>query len=110
MTLIIAISAFFNELYSGTNPTEATQAGKAFLEYLSGYDSVTFLLTTHYTNICKHFKQSKYIQNYKMDVKVLSDGNYQYKYKLKKGISYIKGAIRVLKDMNYPDEILVNLE
>ena len=32
----------FDELYSGTNPTEATQAGKAFLEYLSSYDSVTF--------------------------------------------------------------------
>ena len=100
----------FDELYSGTNPTEATQAGKAFLEYLSSYDSVTFLLTTHYKNICKHFKQSKYIQNYKMDVKVLNDGNYQYKYKLKKGISHIKGAIRVLKDMNYPPEILSNLE
>ena len=45
-----------------------------------------------------------------MDVKVLNDGNYQYKYKLKKGISHIKGAIRVLKDMNYPPEILSNLE
>ena len=45
-----------------------------------------------------------------MDVKVLDDGNYKYNYKLKKGISHIKGAIRVLKDMNYPAEILANLE
>ena len=100
----------FDELYSGTNPTEAAKAGKAFLNYLSNYPNVSFLLTTHYKDICKHFKRSKYIQNYKMDVKVLDDGNYKYNYKLKKGISHIKGAIRVLKDMNYPPEILANLE
>jgi len=100
----------FDELYSGTNPTEAAQAGKAFLEYMSQHTNVTFLLTTHYKKICKHFKQSKYIQNYKMDVNVLNDGKYEYKYKIKKGISHIKGAIRVLKDMDYPEEILRQLE
>ena len=100
----------FDELYSGTNPTEAEQAGKAFLNYLSDHNNVTFLLTTHYKKICKHFKQSKYIQNYKMDVNVLNDGKYEYKYKIKKGISHIKGAIRVLKDMDYPEEILCQLE
>ena len=100
----------FDELYSGTNPTEAAQAGKAFLHYLSTYPNVSFLLTTHYLSICKYFKQSKSIQNYKMDVTVLKDGNYDYKYKLKKGISKLKGAIRVLKDMEYPSEILENIE
>lgn len=100
----------FDELYSGTNPTEAAQAGKAFLNYLSRYSHVTFMLTTHYKNICKQFKQSNLIQNYKMDVEVLDDGKYIYKYKIKKGISHIKGAIRVLKDMNYPAEILSQLE
>jgi len=100
----------FDELYSGTNPTEAAQAGKAFLEYMSHHTNVTFLLTTHYKKICKHFKQSKYIQNYKMDVNVLNDGKYEYKYKIKKGISHINGAIRVLKDMDYPEEILCQLE
>jgi len=100
----------FDELYSGTNPTEAAQAGKAFLDYMSHHTNVTFLLTTHYKKICKHFKQSKYIQNYKMDVNVLNDGKYEYKYKIKKGISHINGAIRVLKDMDYPEEILCQLE
>ena len=50
------------------------------------------------------------LQNYKMDVNVLDDGNYEYKYKLKKGISRIKGAIRVLKDLEYPIEILNDIE
>ena len=40
----------------------------------------------------------------------LNDGKYEYKYKIKKGISHINGAIRVLKDMDYPEEILCQLE
>ncbi len=100
----------FDELYSGTNPIEATSAGKAFLSYLSRYPNVRFILTTHYVKICKHFKKSNMVRNYKMAVDVLPDGNFEYKYKIKPGISKLKGGIRVLKDMNYPAEILADLE
>jgi hypothetical protein len=100
----------FDELYSGTNPEEASKAGYAFLEYLSGYKNVNFILTTHYLSICKKYKTSKKIQNYKMDVKVLESGHFDYTYKMKKGISTIKGALRVLKDMDYPAEIIHTIE
>ncbi len=100
----------FDELYSGTNPEEATKAGYVFIDYLSKYTNVDFILTTHYFKICKKFKDSNKVDNYKMDVKVLEDGEFIYKYKLRKGISKLKGAIRVLKDLNYPKEILNNLE
>jgi hypothetical protein len=96
----------FDELYSGTNPEEASKAGHAFLTYLSGFKNVNFILTTHYFSICKKFKTSDKIQNYKMDVRVSEDGTFKYTYKVKKGISKIKGGIRVLKDMDYPKEIL----
>jgi energy-coupling factor transporter ATP-binding protein EcfA2 len=43
----------FDELYSGTNPVEATKASCAFLKYLSKFDNVSFLLTTHYVDVCK---------------------------------------------------------
>lgn len=99
----------FDELYSGTNPDEASMAGKAFLTYLSKYPNVKYMLTTHYVKICKHFKQSPNVRNYKMEVVVLPDGNFDYKYKMKKGISKLKGGVRVLKDMNYPAEILTDL-
>jgi len=100
----------FDELYSGTNPEEASQAGKAFLSYLSKYKNVRYMLTTHYLKICKHFKNSSSVCNYKMLVDVLPDSSFNYKYKMKKGISKIKGGIRVLKDMDYPEEILASLE
>ena len=64
------------------------------------------MLTTHYKKICKNFKSSKQIENYKMQVLINEDGSFDYTYKMKKGISNIKGGIRVLKDMEYPEEIL----
>jgi DNA mismatch repair ATPase MutS len=45
-----------------------------------------------------------------MDVVVSDNGDFKYKYKMKKGISKIKGAVRVLKDLNYPEEIIKNIE
>jgi DNA mismatch repair ATPase MutS len=32
--------------------------------------------------------------------------DFKYTYKLERGISSVKGGIKVLRDMNYPDEIL----
>jgi len=100
----------FDELYSGTNPEEATKAGYAFLKYLSRLENVNFILTTHYFKICKKFLKSSRVQNYKMDVKVLENGNLSYTYKMKKGISKIKGAIQVMKDMEYPQEIIDTMQ
>lgn len=100
----------FDELYSGTNPDEASKAGSAFLDYLSKFSNVNFILTTHYIKICNRFKKSDVIQNYKMEVNVLDNGSFHYTYKLKKGISKIKGAVRVLKDMGYPKEIIDGIE
>ena len=96
----------FDELYSGTNPVEATKSAYAFLLYLSRFSNVNFMLTTHYVSICKKFKKSNFVQNYKMDVKVLENGKLEYTYRLKKGISKIQGAITILKQMEYPTEIL----
>jgi DNA mismatch repair protein MutS len=102
----------FDELYSGTNPDEATKSGFSFLEYLSKFSNVDFMLTTHYVSICKKFAKSKKtrVENYKMNVEILDDGKIKYKYKLKRGISKIQGAINILKDMDYPKEIIDSIE
>jgi len=99
----------FDELYSGTNPSEASKAAHAFLSYLSEKPNVQFMLTTHYVSVCTKLKRSKYIRNYKMVVENMPDGTLHYTYKMKKGISKIQGAIAVLKEMNYPEEILTLL-
>jgi DNA mismatch repair ATPase MutS len=45
-----------------------------------------------------------------MNVNILKDGTFDYTYKIKPGISKIKGGIRVLKDLDYPTEIINMIE
>ena len=100
----------FDELYSGTNPVEATKAAYAFLQYLAKFDHVDFILTTHYVSICSKMKKSARIQNYKMDVVVREDGSMKYTYLIKAGVSKVQGAVRILQDMNYPSEIVDSIK
>jgi len=96
----------FDELFSGTNPLEATKSAFAFLKYLSKFENVSFVLTTHYISVCKRMKRTGAVQNYKMDVIQEPDGSVRYTYKMKKGISRIQGAVKILEQMNYPPEII----
>jgi DNA mismatch repair ATPase MutS len=99
----------FDELYSGTNPSDAIKSSFAFLSYLSKYSNVDFILTTHYTPVCLKFEEAPHsdsIMNYKMDVHQEDGGKLKFSYKLKPGICSIQGAIEILKAMEYPDEII----
>ena len=104
----------FDELYSGTNPDEATKAASSYISYLSKNKNVTFLLTTHYYDICHHVEKEKdkIIKNYHMAV-TYSDTDaetYINTFKLVEGISLDKnGAYRVLAEMQYPKELLQNI-
>jgi hypothetical protein len=97
----------FDELYSGTNPEEAETSATAFMIYLQKYKTVTSLLTTHFVKVCKKLDKVEGILNCKM-VAEKKDNKILYKYKLENGISEIKGGISVLKQMNYPKEIIDN--
>ena len=100
--------AILDELYSGTNPKEAGKSAYAFLKYLSKYENVDFMLTTHYVYVCKKFKKSSKIRNYKMGVRPKENepGEYTFTYKLEPGISKIQGAMKILREMDYPKEML----
>jgi DNA mismatch repair ATPase MutS len=115
----------FDELYSGTNPDEATKAACSYVSYLSKYKFVTFLLTTHYYEICHYVEKKKEgrrnkIKNYHMGV-AHGDGDgdgdedededaLTNSYALVEGISMAKnGAYRVLAEMQYPIELLQSM-
>lgn len=97
----------FDELYSGTNPEEAEQSATAFMKYITKHKNVSCILTTHFMKVCKRLEKSKAISNYKM-LTEREDDKLNYKYILAEGISDIKGGIIVLKQMNYPKEIIDN--
>ena len=98
----------FDELYSGTNPYEAVASAYGYIDYLSGMKNVDLMLTTHYIELCKNLKSNNSVKNYHMSVNMLADHNVEYLYKFKKGISTIKGGIKVLYDLEYPEAIITN--
>jgi len=97
----------FDELYSGTNPDEAESSATSFMKYLCKNKNVSCMLTTHFVNICKNLASNKKISNCQMKTNFDPvNNNIDYNYKLIKGISKIKGGMNILKNMDYPDEIL----
>ena len=103
----------FDELYSGTNPYEAIGSAYSFLKYLNKYENVTFMLTTHFLDLCKRLDGEDKILNCNMKINNNNNNNnnnqdFIYTYKLQNGISDIKGGIKVLKDLAYPNEIIEN--
>lgn len=93
----------FDEIYSGTNPTDAVTCAKLYLKGLNTHKSkVDYLITTHYIELCEHFKDTPDVLNQKMNV-TINDDKIKYSYKLVEGISYINGGIFILQDLNYPE-------
>ena len=95
----------FDELYSGTNPEEAEISATAFMSYLIKYKHVSCILTTHFINVCKNLQKYENIENSYM-VTNKSNNMLKYTYKIKPGISEVKGGINILSQMNYPKEII----
>jgi len=93
----------FDEIFSGTNPSEAIASAYSFLKYLSRFNNFEYMLTTHYVSLCKMIDEDKIVLNKRMKIR-----DNKNTYKLEKGISQIKGGIKILEDLSYPPEIIEN--
>ena len=94
----------FDELFSGTNPTEASASAYAFLMFLETKPQCTFLLTTHFLDVCEKIEPST-IRNMHMKTQGVGD-DLKYLYKFSKGISRVKGGVQVLQDLGFPPSIV----
>lgn len=94
----------FDELYSGTNPDEAIISAFSVLNYLST-KNCKFIITTHFYKLCELLEQVKNNNNFSMKI-INENDKIKFTYKLESGISKIKGAKFILKELNYPDKIL----
>ena len=99
----------FDELYSGTNPEEATLSAIAFMQYIAKNNNICSMLTTHFIDVCKKLDSHKNIKNFQMYTKK-DDNKIHYFFKLNKGISDVKGGYNVLYELNYPKEIIENMK
>ena len=120
----------FDELYSGTNPYEAISSAYGFLKFLNQRDNTTFMLTTHFLELCHRLEKEPHMQNYCMHIEEVvatagkdkdaaqdkdaahgtdqdqCDVVFKYTYQLTEGLSAIKGGVKVLQDLDYPPEII----
>ena len=70
---------------------------------------MTFLLTTHFIQLCEILEKKSNIKNIQMKTTIL-DNISRHTYRIAEGISKIKGGICVLRNLEYPDEILTMTE
>ena len=59
------------------------------------------MITTHYIELCEHFKDKPSVRNKKMNVQEGKE-KIVYDYKMVDGISYVNGGIFILKQLGYP--------
>ena len=95
----------FDELYSGTNPYEAIGSAEAFLRFIGERPQVSFIMTTHFLELCTRLGSHKRIANRHMDARCGENGM-EYTYKLEKGVSRVRGGVEVLRGLNYPAKVV----
>ena len=105
-----------DELFSGTNHDDAVEAAYGFLCYLghpSRQNKSRFLLTTHFVDICDKIESvaPHVAQNGKMLIEetgenIQDEEEIRYLYQFKEGISRLRCGIHILKQMNYPTELM----
>ena len=61
----------FDELFSGTNPYEAIGAATAVLEHLNRNKNVTYIITTHFLELCNKMNETKEVLNLKMESELI---------------------------------------
>jgi len=95
----------FDELYSGTNPYEAVAAAYGYIDYISKNPKVDLILTTHYIELCQLLEKNNSEAIANLHMSVCADTG-TYLYKIADGISTIKGGLKVLRELDYPSEIV----
>jgi len=95
------ILCIFDELFSGTNPVEAVASASSLLTFLSEFPSFRFLLTTHFFELCENIKT-----NTTMEMIHMKTDNGKNTYKLGQGVSYDRGGVKVLEQLDYPISIV----
>jgi len=95
----------FDELYSGTNPYEAVAAAYGYIAFISKNPRVDLILTTHYIELCELLEKRNAGAITNLHMSVCADTG-AYLYKIANGISSIKGGLKVLRELDYPSEIV----
>jgi len=101
----VPLLSFIDEIFRGTNPVERVSAAVEILNYLINNNALV-LVATH------DLELTKLVENYdcyyfREDV---DENGLKFDYLIKKGVSPTRNAIRILKYIGYPDDIIDRAE
>lgn len=95
-----------DEIFRGTNPLERISAASEILKYLSDHHALT-IVATHDKELTE-LTDNKY-ECYYFSEDVNEDG-LSFDYKIKRGTTPTRNAIKLLKYLGYPDTIVQNAD
>ncbi|NBI05514.1 MutS-related protein [Senegalia massiliensis] len=97
--------ALIDEIFKGTNPVERINAAAEILNYIDKQNAFT-VVATHDLNLIPLIHN--YIRYYFMEN--MTDEGMEFDYKLRKGISPTRNAVKILKFIGYPKDLLENID
>jgi hypothetical protein len=97
-----------DEIFCGTEIQSCRDSCLAFIDELLKNDKCKFILSTHIAEICS--KREDTIANYKMEViENEDDETIKNTYRLVPGISNVRGAVNIFKNMEFPESFINNV-
>lgn len=96
------VLCIIDEIFRGTNPVERVNASAEILNYINKHNTLT-LVATHDLELTEILKDEYLCCYFSEDIN--SDG-LQFDYKLKYGICRTRNAVKLLKYLEYPEEII----
>ncbi len=96
-----------DEIFSSTNYIEGYSGAYAILKKISSFDNALSITTTHYSDLEKLEKDTNgRVENYKFEVSYDENGEIQFHYQLKRGVSRQYIALELLKKSGFEEDII----
>ncbi|MEZ0537369.1 hypothetical protein ACAG39_08980 [Caldicellulosiruptoraceae bacterium PP1] len=100
------VLCLLDEVFKGTNSHDRINTAKSLLKYLFT-KNVCCIVSTHDYELT--ILLNNYFENYYFDEEIIDD-KIKYNYKLKKGVASRSTVFHILKLLDYPEEIISELD
>ncbi|MDD3223183.1 MAG: MutS family DNA mismatch repair protein [Clostridium sp.] len=100
----VPLLCIIDEIFRGTNPIERVNASVEILDYLQKHNAIA-VVATHDLEITDILKDNYKLFYFTEDV---NKEGMAFDYKIKEGVCRTRNAIKLLKYLNYPEEIVEN--
>lgn len=101
----VAVFSAIDEIFRGTNPIERISASAEILKYINSKGAIS-IVATHDRELANILKDN--YDFFYFSESVDSNDGLSFDYKLKKGVSKTKNAIKLLNYLGYPEDIVEN--